>query len=81
VQELVVIGVADDTWGEVGLAILVPSAGHAPTLESLHEICSGRLAKYKYPRRLALVDTLPRNAMGKVVKHELRARFHGSATA
>ncbi len=81
VQELVVIGVADETWGEVGLAIVVPHSTQAPTLESLHELCRGRLAKYKYPRRLALVDSLPRNAMGKVVKHELRARFRGSLTA
>jgi fatty-acyl-CoA synthase len=81
VQELVVIGVADQIWGEVGLAVVVPRTGHVPTLEGLHETCRDRLAKYKYPRRLALVDSLPRNAMGKVVKHELRARFQGSATA
>jgi malonyl-CoA/methylmalonyl-CoA synthetase len=72
VRECAVVGVPDETWGErVGVAVeLVP--GQVLTLESLREWCTMRLAVYKAPSRLALVDELPRNALGKVIKPAVR---------
>jgi fatty-acyl-CoA synthase len=78
VAEVAVIGVADDKWGEVGLAIAVAAEGHALTLEALRAGCEGKLARYKQPQRLTIVDALPRNVTGKVSKPELRAQYQGS---
>jgi fatty-acyl-CoA synthase len=81
VQEVAVIGVPDETWGEVGLAIVVPRNGSEVTLEALQHTCTDRLARYKHPRRLAIVEALPRNVTGKIAKHELRKAYRGSSTA
>jgi fatty-acyl-CoA synthase len=74
VAEVAVIGTADDRWGERVCAVIA-IAGDAPTLDDLHQFVGGRLARYKLPRQLEIVDSLPRNATGKVLKTELRARF------
>jgi acyl-CoA synthetase (AMP-forming)/AMP-acid ligase II len=51
----------------------VVRSGHdAPDRDGLREFGKEQLARYKLPRRVVIVDTLPRNALGKVVKHELR---------
>ena len=81
VAEVAVIGVAHEKWGEVGLAIVAPNGKEAPTLDQLRALCDGRLARYKHPYRLELVERLPRNVTGKVAKDELRARFGGTVTA
>jgi fatty-acyl-CoA synthase len=78
VAECAVIGVADDQWGEVGLAVVVATAGHELTIESLRATCEGRLARYKHPKHLTLVESFPRNVTGKISKPALRARFGGS---
>ena len=66
-----VVGVPDERWGEVCLAFVV-LAGEASE-EELLEHCRGRLARYKVPRASAFVESLPRNALDKVVKSEPRA--------
>ncbi len=71
VAEVAVIGVADATWGERVTAVVVPR-GEPPTRAQLAEHCRAQLADYKTPRQLVLVDELPRNAMGKLQKSELR---------
>jgi fatty-acyl-CoA synthase len=81
VQDVAVIGVHDDTWGEVGLAVIVPREGASLTLETLRAACDGKLARFKQPRRLELVSELPRNVTGKISKEALRRQFHGTATA
>jgi fatty-acyl-CoA synthase len=73
VVEAAVVGVADERWGEVGLAVVVLAAGTSAGEEELLEHCRGRLAKYKVPRAVRFLDELPRSAMGKVQKDELRA--------
>ncbi len=70
VGQAAVIGVADDRWGEVGLAVIVPRGDLAP--EALLAWCQARLAKFKVPKRLALADALPLNASGKIDKVALR---------
>lgn len=75
VREVAVIAVDDEQFGQVGLAVVVPADGYAPTLDELTEFCASRLARYKRPRHLVLVDELPRNASDKVERHVLRARY------
>lgn len=78
VAECAVIGVADDQWGEVGLAVCVVVPGQELTLESLCATCEGVLARYKHPRHLAIVESFPRNVTGKISKPALRNQFGGS---
>jgi HIP---CoA ligase len=68
-----VIGVPDERLGEVGMAFVVPRTGAAPTEEAVIAWARERMANYKVPRRVAVVDELPMNAVGKVRKHVLRA--------
>ncbi|MFG2000514.1 long-chain-fatty-acid--CoA ligase [Spirillospora sp. NPDC048911] len=75
VAEVSVVGMPDDRWGETPLAVVVPvSAADAPTSGEIEQWCRAQLAAYKVPRHLAVVTELPRNASGKVRKHELRER-------
>jgi acyl-CoA synthetase (AMP-forming)/AMP-acid ligase II len=70
VAEIAVVGEPDETWGERITACVV---ARAPlTLEDLQAFARERLAVYKVPRRLRLLAELPRNAMGKVQKKQLR---------
>lgn len=72
VADVAVIGVPDEKWGEVGQAFVVLVEGASVSLEELREFCSEHIARYKAPRRLVLLDSLPRNTTGKVQKNELR---------
>ncbi|EST18934.1 AMP-binding protein [Streptomyces roseochromogenus] len=74
VRESAVVGVPDERWGEVGLAYVVPASGAAPTVEGLRQELSGQLAPYKLPRYVRVVDHLPRNATGKIMRKALRDR-------
>jgi fatty-acyl-CoA synthase len=75
VASVAVIGVPDERWGEVPWAIIV-AHGDAPiTTETVRAHLEGRLARFKHPKNVVLVDELPRTASGKVKKAELRARF------
>lgn len=79
VQEAAVIGVASKKWGETPLAIIVPAPGTSPTAESLKTYCKEHMAGYKVPQLYELVDTLPRNPSGKLLKPALRNQFPGPA--
>src|SRR3954454_15995288 len=70
-----VIGVPDETWGERVHAVVVPAGGATVTLEELHEFCAERIAGYKTPRSMELVEGLPLSAAGKVLKRELRKPY------
>ncbi|MDT4937377.1 MAG: fatty-acyl-CoA synthase [Pseudonocardiales bacterium] len=72
IVDVAVIGVADEKWGEVGKAFVVAREGATLSLESLREFCAERIAKYKAPHHLVVVDSLPRNTTGKIVKARLR---------
>ncbi|SDH53919.1 class I adenylate-forming enzyme family protein [Pseudonocardia oroxyli] len=73
VAEAAVLGRADERLGEIVVAVVRPHAGVALTEDVLRAFCGERLARYKVPAEVRLVSELPRNAMGKVVKKELRA--------
>ena len=72
VVEAAVVGRPDERWGEVPVAFVVVRAGSTTTPDELVEHCRGQLAKYKVPKDVMLVDELPRNPSGKVLKRELR---------
>lgn len=76
VNESAVIGVEDARLGTVGRAYvaLLHDADPRPTEEELHAFCKERLANFKVPREIVLVDEFPRNATGKILKNELRAK-------
>jgi acyl-CoA synthetase (AMP-forming)/AMP-acid ligase II len=74
VREVAVIGVADDRLGEVGMAFVVPQADSTMSAAAIVAWARDQMANYKVPRRVELVDALPVNATGKVMKDELRAR-------
>ncbi len=78
VAEAAIIGVPHDRWGEVGLAVLALKPGAELDRSTVVEHCVGRLAKFKIPNDIAIVDELPRNATGKVLKRELRTQFVGA---
>jgi fatty-acyl-CoA synthase len=74
VAEVAVIGAPDSRWGEVPHALVVAHPDAAPlTLELLHRVCEGRLARYKWPRSLQLLPALPRTPAGKVDRRALAA--------
>jgi acyl-CoA synthetase (AMP-forming)/AMP-acid ligase II len=75
IEESAVIGVPDVEWGEVIKAIIVPEKGAKPDAEEITQYVKARLASYKAPSYYAVVDELPRNPMGKVLKTELRKRY------
>ena len=75
VEDVAVVGVPDDTWGEMGVAFVVPLAGREVSAEALSDHLATRLARFKIPKVFQLVEELPRTAYGKVVKPELRQRF------
>ena len=72
VAECAVIGVPDARWGEVGRAFVVLRPGARATPEELLLALDGRLARFKIPKSVALVETLPRTGSGKVLKSQLR---------
>jgi malonyl-CoA/methylmalonyl-CoA synthetase len=74
VTEVAVVGLPDEEFGERATAAVVREDPEL-TAEMLTELCRNELAGYKKPRQVVFVDELPRNALGKVLKHEVRGRL------
>jgi len=75
IRECAVVGLPDDQWGEQVAVATVLQPAATLDLESLRSWCRERLSAYKIPRRLIVVESLPRNAMGKVNKPAVRQLF------
>jgi len=75
VRECAVVGVPDEYWGERVCAALILNPGISVGENELHEWAKSRIAGYKVPKEIQIMAFLPRNAMGKVVKPELRRMF------
>jgi fatty-acyl-CoA synthase len=76
IADVAVIGAAHEQWGETPVAVIVATdPSSPPILEEVAEWLRDRLASYKKPTVLVVLDELPRNAAGKILKHELRAQY------
>lgn len=77
IREVVVFGVPDEKWNETGVAVYVTHDGNPLSREEIVAHCDGRLARFKIPTVLSLVEALPRNVTGKVAKREIRDAYMG----
>jgi malonyl-CoA/methylmalonyl-CoA synthetase len=77
VKECAVVGVPDPVWGEKVCAALLLKHGKAMDIETLRAWGKERLAPYKVPKDLAVLEKLPRNAMGKIIKPDVKKMFSG----
>ena len=75
VMEVAIIGVPDDTWGEVVKAVVSLNEGHTATEAELIDYCKESLASYKCPKSVDIVELLPRNPTGKILKRDLRQPY------
>ncbi|MDC8831880.1 AMP-binding protein [Alteromonas gilva] len=76
ILECALVGVPDDRWGEVGCLFVVAKSNQAPIKpQDILDALESSLAKYKLPKYIKMVDSLPRNGGGKVMKHQLKALF------
>jgi HIP---CoA ligase len=81
VAEAAVVGIPDDRLGEVVVAFVVPSAAATPAPDTLAQWCRERLANFKVPRHVWIAESLPRGAVGKIAKTDLRTRALASLRA
>ena len=75
IEQAAVVGLPDDEYGEIVTAIVVPTSPGALDADTVVAHAREHLVRYKAPRRVEIVDALPRDPMGKVRKRDLRARF------
>jgi len=75
VAEVAVLGVPDEKWGEVGVAVVV-SRDPALTMEALLQHLDGRCAKYRWPRHVFFWDALPKSGYGKITKKDIRQMLY-----
>ena len=75
VQEVCVLGVPDESWGEAVKAVVVLDPGATADAEELVGFCAKRMAGYKKPKSVDFVEELPKSAYGKVLKRELRTQY------
>ncbi len=80
ITEVAVVGAAHDAWGETPVAYIVCAPGAEVGWDEVIGFCAERLAGYKHPTRVVVVDELPRNASGKVLRRALR-ELNGQRTA
>jgi fatty-acyl-CoA synthase len=75
IAEVAVVGIDHEVYGETVAVVVAPRPGATIDLEQVRQFCAGRLADYKIPRLLMVVDVLPRNTSGKVLKYQLREQL------
>ena len=81
VAQAAVVGVPDERMGELGYAFVVPRPGADVDPDELIAWCREEMANYKVPRHVEIVDALPLNASGKVLKYQLREQAEASLDA
>jgi fatty-acyl-CoA synthase len=77
--DVAVVGTPDGTWGETVVAVVSLAEGAAVTLGDVREYAAARLARYKLPRQMRVVATVPRNASGKLDKLAIRQMIEGES--
>ena len=68
IEDVAIKGILDEKWGETGHAFVIPSPGVSMAEEDVIAICHGRLAKYKWPKKVTFTSEFPRTSLGKVRK-------------
>jgi fatty-acyl-CoA synthase len=79
IADCAVVARPDPRWGEVPVAVIVPRPGARIEPDTVRTLFAGRLARFKHPHDVIVVDGLPRNALGKVLRFKLRALVAGKA--
>jgi acyl-CoA synthetase (AMP-forming)/AMP-acid ligase II len=74
VAQVAIVGVPDERMGEVAMAFVIPTSGVDIDVAELVSWCREHMANYKVPRHIEIVEALPLNASGKVLKYDLRDR-------
>jgi fatty-acyl-CoA synthase len=77
VADAALLGMAHETWGEVGLMVVVLKEGQTATESELQAFCGEHLARYKIPKKVVFAGDLPYSSYGKVLKAELKKRYVG----
>jgi len=75
IADVSIIGLPDEVWGEAITAVVVPAPGESLDEEAVIAWSKENMARYKVPKRVVIVDELPRNPSGKVLKRELRTKY------
>ncbi|OQX62009.1 MAG: AMP-dependent synthetase [Desulfococcus sp. 4484_241] len=75
IDDVCVIGVPDEEWGNILRAVVKPRPGKSPDPDSITEFCRGKLAGYKIPRSIILVDELPLSPVGKMLRSKIRELY------
>jgi fatty-acyl-CoA synthase len=76
ISDVAIIGAADEKWGEVGHALVLPQSPEDPvSLEDIEAFCEGKLARYKIPKKVTNVEAIPRTLTGKILKKDLRKQY------
>jgi fatty-acyl-CoA synthase len=78
VEDIAVLGIPDESWGEVGCAFVIAKRGVTLKSEDLIGFCDGQLARYKWPKKILAVEDFPRTALGKVRKTVLKQHYLGA---
>ena len=78
VAEVACVGAPDAEWGEVVVAFVVPQPGCSLDPATLDAHCLAHIARFKRPKRYVVIDALPKNNYGKVLKTALRARLRSA---
>lgn len=71
IQNVAIVGVPDEKWGETGKAYIALEKGETITLEEIHDFLAGKVAKYKYPTIVEILDEMPMTASGKIKRAEI----------
>ncbi len=77
VEEVAVIGVNHPKWVEAVTAVVVPKKGETITEEEIMDLCRRELSAFKVPKKVLLVDALPKTPTGKILKRDMRRAYQG----
>ncbi len=75
IAEAAVVGVSDEKWGEIPIAVIVSESGSELNIDDLTDFCRSKMARYKVPKHFRFIEELPRNAAGKVNKVVLKDKW------